>query len=94
MTIKARNAKLEIISAGGRALLVPNMKEMYIPDPGWEFCDLDIDRADLMVVIAETKMKELFQTVRAGVDLHVLNASVLFAVPGARGLEKTAPGGC
>ena len=85
---KARNAKLEIISAGGRALLVPNMKEMYIPDPGWEFCDLDIDRADLMVVIAEAEDEELFQAVRAGVDLHVLNASVLFAVPEARVSKK------
>lgn len=85
---KVRSTKLEVISRGGRALIVPNMKEMYVPDPGWEFCDLDIDRADLMVVIAEADDEELFQAVREGVDLHTLNATVLFNVATARVTKK------
>jgi uracil-DNA glycosylase family 4 len=76
----ARLKKLSIISKGGRALIVPNMKEMYIPDPGYEFLDMDQERADLMVVIAEADDLELFEIVRSGADLHRINAGVLFAV--------------
>lgn len=78
---KAAVKKQAEIARGHRQLLVPNMRGMFIPDPGFTFFDVDLDRADLMVVIWEADDDDLRNAVAAGVDLHTYNASVLFGVP-------------
>lgn len=80
---KAAAKKLELINKGQRQLIVPNLRKMFVPDPGMTFFDVDLDRADLMVVIWEADDDELRAAVRDGVDLHTYNASALFGVPEA-----------
>jgi DNA polymerase-1 len=81
---KAVAKKREETAKGHRQLIVPNCRKMFIPDPGKTFFDIDLDRADLMVVIWEADDDGLRQAVRDGVDLHTYNASALFGVAEAR----------
>jgi len=73
--------KKKLAAAGHRQIIVPNMRKMFVPDPGHTYFDIDLDRADLMVVIWEADDDDLRQAVREGVDLHRLNASALFNKP-------------
>jgi DNA polymerase-1 len=52
---------------------------MYIPDPGYEFFDMDLDRADLQVVVWEANDEMLRAALRMGVDIHLLN---VYAIDG------------
>lgn len=81
---KAVVKKLEKIAAGENQLIIPNCRKMFVPDPGYTFFDIDLDRADLMVVIWEADDDGLRQAVREGVDLHTYNASALFGIPESR----------
>lgn len=41
----------------------PNIRSMFVPDPGYEFFDIDLDSADLRIVVWEsdcTEMKAMF----------------------------------
>jgi uracil-DNA glycosylase family 4 len=78
---KAAAKKLELINAGKRQLIVPNIRKLFVPDSGMTFFDVDLDRADLMVVIWEADDDDLRAAVCEGIDLHTYNASVLFGVP-------------
>ena len=60
------------------ALHLPNIRKLYIPDEGMTMFDMDLDRADLQVVVWEADDEELRQALREGVDLHSLNAKTLF----------------
>lgn len=77
---KVADKKRGLILAGETQLIVPNLRGMFVPDPGMTFFDVDLDRADLMVVIWEADDDELRQAVREGVDLHTYNASALFGI--------------
>src|SRR5208337_751974 len=55
----------------------PNLRSMFIPDPGYTWFDLDLDRADLQVVVWEADDPMLKAALRQGVDIHLLNAFVL-----------------
>lgn len=57
---------------------LPNIRKLFTPDPGKIFWDMDLDRADLQVVVWEADDAELKQALREGVDLHCLNAKTLF----------------
>lgn len=79
---------LQNIPAGGStdkddpsALQLPNLRQLYIPDEGFIWVDLDLDRADLQVVVWEADDRDLKLALRAGVDLHILNGCLLFARP-------------
>jgi len=50
---------------------------MFIPDPGHEWYDMDLDRADLQVVVWEADDQMLKAALRQGSDIHLLNAYVL-----------------
>ncbi len=58
-------------------LSLPNIREIFVPDPGYTFFDMDLDRADLQVVVWEADDTELKEMLRAGVDIHSENAKVL-----------------
>ena len=56
---------------------LPNIRSLFIPDPGFTFFDMDLDRADLQVVVWEADDSELKAALRMGVDMHLLNAFTL-----------------
>lgn len=58
-------------------LELPNIRRLFIPDPGCTFFDLDLDRADLQVVVWEADDKELKDVLRSGTDVHAQNAKTL-----------------
>jgi uracil-DNA glycosylase len=55
----------------------PNIRSMFIPDPGFTFFNGDLDRADLQVVVWESGDEMLKSALRLGVDVHLMNAFVL-----------------
>lgn len=59
--------------ARGMTFALPNMRSMYVPDPGMTFFDMDLDRADLQVVVWEAEDEELRTALRMGADIHLLN---------------------
>ena len=58
-------------------LELPNVRKLFVPDPGFTFFDMDLDRADLQVVVWEADDSELKAMLREGVDIHSENARVL-----------------
>lgn len=59
------------------ALELPNVRKLFVPDPGYTFFDCDLDRADLQVVVWEAGDAELKQMLLEGVDIHAENAKLL-----------------
>jgi len=61
---------------------LPNIRKLFIPDHGFTFFDMDLDRADLQVVVWEAEDKELKIALRQGIDTHCLNACAIFDIKG------------
>lgn len=61
---------------------LPNIRRLFIPDPGYMFFDMDLDRADLQVVVWEADDKLLKLALQQGIDLHCLNACTIFDIKG------------
>lgn len=59
---------------GSMEFTLPNIRSMYGPDAGFDFFDLDLDRADLQVVAWEADDATLKAALRLGADIHLLNA--------------------
>lgn len=57
--------------------ILPNLREMFIPDPYYTFFNGDLDRADLQVVVWEADDQMLKSALRMGADIHLMNAFVL-----------------
>ena len=62
---------------GSMDFTLPNIRSMYGPDTGFTFFDMDLDRADLQVVVWESGEKDFMQMLRMGVDMHLANAFLL-----------------
>lgn len=62
---------------GSMDFTLPNIRSMYSPDPGFTFFDMDLDRADLQVVVRESEEPEWIAALLAGVDMHLLNAYLI-----------------
>lgn len=58
---------------GSMDFRLPNIRSMYVPDPGKTFFDMDLDRADLQVVVWEADDPMLKAALRIGADVHLLN---------------------
>lgn len=65
---------------GPEDLVLPNIRKLFVPDHGYTFFDQDLDRADLQVVVWEANDELLKLALRAGTDLHLLNAGTLFGI--------------
>jgi uracil-DNA glycosylase len=61
----------------GNKYSLPNLRRMFVPDPGKTFFDGDFDRADLQVVAWEANDALLKAALRMGVDIHLLNTYTL-----------------
>jgi len=70
---KARGA----ISGLGEAYQYPDLRSVFVPDPGYTFFNGDLDRADLQVVCWETDDELLKAAMRLGVDIHLMNVYTL-----------------
>ena len=62
---------------GSMDFTLPNIRSMYGPDSGFTFFDMDLDRADLQVVVWESGETDWMAAMRLGVDMHLLNAFLL-----------------
>lgn len=63
-------ANLQNIPKGGDTedggLELPNIRTLYIPDPGYTFFDIDLDSADLRVVTGESNCAWMLEHFKAG----------------------------
>ena len=78
---------------GSMDFTLPNIRSMFGPDTGFTFFDMDLDRADLQVVVAESDDQMLKAAMRLGVDIHLLNVYSLDALdpPPLEELVETHP---
>ena len=60
-----------------RTIALPNIRNLFIPDPGHTILDVDLDRADLQVVVWEADDTDLKRQLKLGVDLHIMNGILL-----------------
>lgn len=59
---------LQNIPPGDEALGLPNVRKLFLPDEGCLIADIDLDRADLQVVVWEADDEELKAILREGGD--------------------------
>lgn len=58
----------------------PNVRSMFVPDPGFVLCEVDLKQADAQVVAWEAQDEQLMDLFsRSDVDVHTENAKVAFA---------------
>jgi len=55
-------------------LVLPNVRKLIIPDPGYEIYEADLAGADAQVVAWEAEDEDLKRAFRAGLDVHSKNA--------------------
>jgi DNA polymerase-1 len=65
---------------------LPNVKRIFLPDPGWFLCDSDLAQADAQVVAWDANDKPLMDFFKAAkddpeLDLHGANAADIFGGP-------------
>lgn len=61
---------------------LPNIRELFIPDPGCTFFDADLDRADMQIVGWESGDENLKLALKKGIDLHCMSAAEIFGITG------------
>lgn len=60
---------------------LPNVKTLFVPDPGYTFFDGDLDRADLQVVVWEANDEDMKKALKAGIDMHLHSARAVYDLP-------------
>jgi DNA polymerase I-like protein with 3'-5' exonuclease and polymerase domains len=78
-------------------VVLPNIRKLFIPDPGFVILDADLSGADAQVVAWEANDADLKAAFRAGVKIHDKNATDLFGerytkAEGDRGSKSTPKG--
>ena len=53
---------------------LPNIRSIFVPDPGQVYIELDLQRADLFVVAYEANDTILKRVMHSGADIHLANA--------------------
>ena len=61
---------------------LPNIRKLFIPDEGYTFFDMDLDRADLQVVVWEADDSDLKKALHLGLDMHCFSAVDIFGIKG------------
>lgn len=62
-------------------LELPNVRKLFIPDPGMEFFDIDLSKADLRIVVWEANEEEMKAMLREGVDPYIMLAREYYHKP-------------
>lgn len=70
-------------------LELPNVRKIFVPDPGYTLFDADLSGADAQVVAWEADDEDLKAAFRAGLDVHSKNAEDMFGTAFTR-LEGVA----
>jgi len=87
---------LQNVPKGGEAdgddepLDLPNVRKIYVPDPGYEIFDKDLSKADLRIVTWEADEPEMKAMLREGKDPYVEIAREFYNDPT---ITKTRPDG-
>jgi DNA polymerase-1 len=58
--------------------MLPNVRKLFIPDPGFTMFEADLKGADAQVVAWEAEDDDLKAAFRAGVDIHSYNAEAMW----------------
>lgn len=56
------------------SIVLPNVRKLFIPDPGYTMFEADLSGADAQVVAWEAEDEDLKSAFRAGIDVHGKNA--------------------
>lgn len=70
-------------------MLLPNVRRLFVPDPGYVMVDADLSGADAQVVAAEAGDTALLAAFQGGLDVHTKNATEIWEAAFTR-LEGTA----
>jgi uracil-DNA glycosylase family 4 len=81
---------LQNIPSGDEGKDLPNIRELFIPDPGCTIVDCDLSGADAQVVAWEADDEELKTAFRKGMKVHAKNAIDIF---GARFVDAAGDTG-
>lgn len=65
----------------GQSLQLPNVRKLFIPDPGMEFFDIDLSSADLRIVVWESDEKDMKQMLAEGYDPYTVIAQEFYHDP-------------
>lgn len=69
------------IPSGDPSIGLPNMRQMFIPDVGYEFFDIDLNAADLRTVVWESDEKEMKDMLARGLDPYTEVAKEFYKDP-------------
>lgn len=72
-------------------LKLPNVRKLFIPDPGYEFFDIDLDSADLRIVTYESDCKWMKEQFAAGNKPYVEVAKEYYRDPTITKHHKAYP---
>lgn len=61
-------------------LTLPNIRRLFLPDPGYTIFDIDLKSADFYTVVWEADDEEFRQMLDSGIDMHGYNAKSLFGL--------------
>ncbi len=61
-----------------QTITLPNIRKLFIPDPGYYIAEADLAGADAQVVAWEANDEDLKDAFRAGVKIHIKNARDVF----------------
>lgn len=70
------------------SLVLPNVRELFLPDPGFTIFDMDLQSADFYTVVWEADDQEFRDMLASGADTHGVNAKDLFGLSCASGEVK------
>jgi hypothetical protein len=62
------------------SITLPNVRKLFITDPGYIMFEADLKGADAQVVAWEAEDEDLKKAFRAQIDLHVYNAEAMWGV--------------
>lgn len=65
----------------GDGLELPNVRALFVPDPGYTFFDIDLASADLRIVVWESDEPELKAMLREGLDPYTEIAKEFYGDP-------------
>lgn len=59
-------------------MALPNLRKLFLPDPGMMLIDADLERADAQIVAWEADDASLKEAFRLGIDIHSRNAQMIY----------------
>jgi DNA polymerase I-like protein with 3'-5' exonuclease and polymerase domains len=78
---------------GPDALILPNVRKLFLPDEGYTIFDMDLQSADFYTVVWEADDQEFKDLLASGEDMHGVNAKNLFSLSCSANEVKKMHGG-